>query len=121
MESDAFFIIGYKPSFAVHGGLGLILLAARKGDTLVYVGSVAIEFGDRSASVLRMALDQIEVAQPVVTVGRQKGVFVQPKLVAEVAFSSWTKDGKLRHASFKGLREGGDHESVFDMARSTRR
>jgi len=27
-----------------------------------------------------------------------------PKYVAEVAFSEWTRDGKLRHPSFRGLR-----------------
>ena len=31
--------------------------------------------------------------------------WVEPKLVAEVAFTSWTSDGVLRHPSFEGLRE----------------
>jgi bifunctional non-homologous end joining protein LigD len=30
--------------------------------------------------------------------------WVQPLLVAEVAFAEWTPDGHVRHASFKGLR-----------------
>jgi bifunctional non-homologous end joining protein LigD len=30
---------------------------------------------------------------------------VKPELVAEVAFTEWTADGRLRHPSFKGLRE----------------
>jgi bifunctional non-homologous end joining protein LigD len=30
---------------------------------------------------------------------------VKPELVAEVAFTEWTEDGRLRHPSFKGLRE----------------
>jgi bifunctional non-homologous end joining protein LigD len=29
---------------------------------------------------------------------------VTPTLVAEVAFSEWTNDGRLRHPSFQGLR-----------------
>jgi bifunctional non-homologous end joining protein LigD len=29
---------------------------------------------------------------------------VTPKLVAEVAFTEWTSDGRLRHPSFQGLR-----------------
>ena len=31
--------------------------------------------------------------------------WVEPKLVAEVSFAEWTHDGKLRQASFEGLRE----------------
>jgi bifunctional non-homologous end joining protein LigD len=29
---------------------------------------------------------------------------VSPALVAEVAFSEWTADGRLRHPSFQGVR-----------------
>jgi bifunctional non-homologous end joining protein LigD len=32
-------------------------------------------------------------------------VWVEPELVCEVEFLTWTADGLLRHASFKGLRE----------------
>src|SRR5690606_28745353 len=31
--------------------------------------------------------------------------WVRPELVVEVAFGGWTPDGRLRHASFQGLRE----------------
>ena len=31
-------------------------------------------------------------------------IFVQPKLVCEVAFWEWTRSGEIRHPSFKGLR-----------------
>jgi bifunctional non-homologous end joining protein LigD len=30
--------------------------------------------------------------------------WVAPDLIAEVAFSEWTNDGRLRHPSFQGLR-----------------
>jgi ATP-dependent DNA ligase len=30
--------------------------------------------------------------------------WVRPKLVAQVAFSEWTRDGKLRHPRYVGLR-----------------
>ena len=34
-----------------------------------------------------------------------KGVhWVRPKLLAEVSFTQWTSDGKLRHPRFLGLR-----------------
>src|SRR4029079_16320835 len=30
--------------------------------------------------------------------------WVTPRLVAEIAFTEWTRDGHVRHASFRGLR-----------------
>ena len=32
-------------------------------------------------------------------------VWVEPRLVAEVEYTEWTKDDRLRHPSYKGLRE----------------
>ena len=37
--------------------------------------------------------------------GATRAHWVEPKLVAEVAFTEWTSDGRLRHPSFQGLRE----------------
>jgi bifunctional non-homologous end joining protein LigD len=31
--------------------------------------------------------------------------WADPKLVAEVQFTTWTREGRVRHPSFKGLRE----------------
>ncbi|WP_376772104.1 ATP dependent DNA ligase [Phyllobacterium trifolii] len=41
--------------------------------------------------------------------------FVQPTLVAEINYGAWTHGVKLRHASFKGMREVADHAEVFDL------
>jgi bifunctional non-homologous end joining protein LigD len=38
--------------------------------------------------------------------------FVDPRLVAEVEFSEWTRAGDLRAPSFKGLREDKDPREV---------
>jgi bifunctional non-homologous end joining protein LigD len=42
-------------------------------------------------------------------------VFVEPKLIAEIEFRAWTDDGKLRHSSFKGLREDADEAEIFRL------
>ncbi|MBY2919118.1 hypothetical protein HF263_23835 [Rhizobium leguminosarum] len=38
-------------------------------------------------------------------VERKGAIFVKPKLIAEIEHRAWTDDGKLRHASYKRLRE----------------
>jgi len=56
-------------------------------------------------------------------VARNPAKWVQPKLVAdEVEFRAWTTDRQLRHAAFKGLREGkGAEEVVAEEPRSADR
>jgi len=44
---------------------------------------------------------------------------VQPELVAEVTFTNWTRDGRLRHPVFVGLREDKPaSEVVRELARA---
>jgi ATP-dependent DNA ligase len=38
-------------------------------------------------------------------VRERTATFVRPALVAQVAFTEWTKDGRLRHPAFLGLRD----------------
>lgn len=48
--------------------------------------------------------------------GRRKGVvWIKPTLVAEIEYRAWTHDGKLRHASYKGLREVQDNPAVYEI------
>lgn len=41
---------------------------------------------------------------------------VKLTVIAEVEYRAWTDDRKLRHASFKGIREREDEEGVFQLA-----
>jgi bifunctional non-homologous end joining protein LigD len=52
---------------------------------------------------------------PPVTLKRKNAVFCEPVFVAEVTYTEFTSDGKLRHPSFKGLRELADNVDVFDL------
>jgi NAD(P)-dependent dehydrogenase (short-subunit alcohol dehydrogenase family) len=42
-------------------------------------------------------------------------VWVEPTLIAEIEFRAWTADGKLRHASYKGLQERQDNADVYKL------
>ncbi|NKK79765.1 non-homologous end-joining DNA ligase [Rhizobium leguminosarum] len=116
VQSDSFLIVGYEKSTASFGGIGRLLLAARKGSDLVYVGGVGTGFNERSAAELREQMDKLIIGKPAVDTGRKRNaVFVRPELVAEIEYRAWTHDGKLRHASYKGLREVQDESMVYDI------
>lgn len=116
VQSETFLIIGWEPSVGALGGIGRLLLAARKGAELVYVGSVGTGFTAKSGSDLRRRLMSVVVEKPAVAGVARKGMrWVQPDLAAEIAFRAWTDDGKLRHASFKGIRDDADAGEIFEV------
>lgn len=116
IQSDTFLIIGYEPSSAALGGIGRLLLAAHGNYGLAYVGSVGTGFTHASATALRKQLDRIKAASPPARGVSKKGVvWVKPKLAAEIAYRGWTHDEKLRHASYKGLRDVADEAKVYRL------
>ncbi|MBY3075881.1 ATP-dependent DNA ligase [Rhizobium laguerreae] len=115
VQSDSFVIVGYERSTAARAGIGRLLLAARKGKKLVYVGGVGTGFNERNAYELREKLDGLVTSTPAAVVDRKGAIFVKPKLIAEIEYRAWTDDGKLRHASYKGLREGQDNATVYQL------
>ncbi|WP_144245252.1 hypothetical protein [Sinorhizobium meliloti] len=42
-------------------------------------------------------------------------VFTEPILIAQVEYRAWTDDGKLRHASFKGIRPREDEAAIYEL------
>ncbi|NKL65344.1 ATP-dependent DNA ligase [Rhizobium leguminosarum] len=115
VQSDSFAIIGYERSTVARAGIGRLLLAARKGKKLVYVGGVGTGFNERSARELREKLDGLITSTPAAVAGRKGAIFVRPKLIADIEYRAWTDDGKLRHASYKGLRDGADEAMVYEL------
>jgi bifunctional non-homologous end joining protein LigD len=116
IQSESFMIVGYEASAAARGGIGSLLLAGRKGRDWIFVGSVGTGFTAKDAASLRNTLDKLRTKTPVVSVEGRDIVFAQPTLIAEIEFRGWTDDGRLRHASYKGLRELQDNAAVFDMS-----
>jgi bifunctional non-homologous end joining protein LigD len=91
---------------------GSLVLAVNEGGTLRYVGNVGTGFNEREIERLLRLLRPLErrdspFPAPPKMPRVRKGdvVWVEPKLVAEVAFSEWTHDGHLRQPSYQGLRE----------------
>lgn len=115
VQSESFVVVGYEPSTVARGGIGSLLLAANRGDAFVYVGSVGTGFKEKDAIELRRMLETLKTRRPPIAVDKKGVVFVQPTLIAEIEFRAWTDDGKLRHASYKGLREVQDNAAIFKL------
>lgn len=109
LQRQEFVIGGYTDPEKSRQGLGALLLGVYDGDTLRYAGKVGTGFNARMlrdlAKRLRpMQQDHSPFAGRVP--GPPRGIhWVKPQLVAEIAFTEWTEDGRLRHPSFQGLRE----------------
>ncbi|MCC4616589.1 DNA ligase D [Xanthomonas campestris pv. asclepiadis] len=110
-DSDEFVVVGYTDPKGARSGFGALLMAQREGKTLRYVGRVGTGFDDAllgKITALLQALhsDTATLELPTHIPGRPRDVhWVRPVLIAEVAFRGWAKEGLLRQAAFKRLRE----------------
>lgn len=79
-----------------------------------YAGSVGTGFTQATLDGLKRLLEpDVRDTSPFDAPIDKKGVtFVEPRYVAEFEFTEWTSDGKLRHPSYKGLREDKDPHQV---------
>jgi bifunctional non-homologous end joining protein LigD len=106
-RDQEFVVGGYTSPKGSRIGLGALLLGYYDGSDLVYAGKVGTGFDDATLRSLHDRLSRYEQPQPPFTTGlvREPGAhWVKPKLVAQVGFSEWTRDGKLRHPRYLGLR-----------------
>jgi bifunctional non-homologous end joining protein LigD len=107
IQRQEFVIVGWSESDK-RIGFRSLLLAAREHGKLTYVGKVGTGFNAKRIEELMELMRPLEVEKAPVAVPRadRKGAhFIEPKLVAEIAFSEFTNEGILRHPSFIALRE----------------
>jgi len=83
-----------------------LYVGRRKGDDLVYAGKVDHGFDKVSSADLRKRLEPlVRKTQAFAKRISHKGIWVEPKLLAEIEYRAKSADGKVRHPFFKGLRE----------------
>ena len=87
---------------------GALLVGYFEGDSLRYAGKVGTGFGRATLAELGARLRELETGEnPFADVHPiPRGThWVKPQLVAQIAFSEWTRDGRLRHPRYLGLRD----------------
>lgn len=106
---------GYTDPEGERTGLGALLVGYyADDDTLRYAGRVGTGFSDAELERLHRVLAALERPHaPFANPPDARGVhWVAPERVAEVAFTEWTRDGKLRHPAYLGERDDKDPREV---------
>jgi bifunctional non-homologous end joining protein LigD len=107
-QRQEFILAGYLESEARKEGLKALLLGVYdEAGSLRYAGRVGTGFSGQTAGMLKNRLDSLTVEKsPLADRPRNiKAKWAAPELVAEISFTEWTRDGKVRHPVFQGLRE----------------
>ena len=102
---------GWKPGEGARaGGIGSLLIGVNNdAGELNYVGHVGTGFSERALADLATRLRGLErktspFADEVPRLHARDARWVTPKLVGEVTYGEFTRDNRLRHPSWRGLR-----------------
>ena len=106
-QEDEFVIGGFTLPTGSRKYIGALLLGIYSGGQLRYVGKVGTGFDHKTLALLHRRFQRlIRKKSPFSTDIRERGAtFLAPKLIAQISFTEWTKDKKLRHPVYLGLRD----------------
>ncbi len=113
-----FVIVGYTRPQGSRTGFGALLLAVNDDAGLVYAGRVGTGFDQASLKAIYAQLTALErkdsPLQKPLTSAQARGVhWVEPRLVGEVQFAQWTREGLVRQAAFVGMRTDKPAEQII--------
>jgi bifunctional non-homologous end joining protein LigD len=107
---------GWNPSSDGRGAIGSLLVGFHEDGQIVYAGRVGSGFNDRLLADLQHRLDaRRRKTSPFADVpaDHRRGVhWVEPDLVAQVEFTEWTGEGRMRQPVFLGLRDDREADHV---------
>ncbi len=108
-RGEEFVIGGYSRSDVRGKPFASLLLGTFDDGKLIYSGKVGTGFDASDLASLAGKFKPLERSRSpfveVPVVERKGAVWLEPKLVAQIEFAERTRDGRLRHPSFQGLRE----------------
>ncbi|HEX4156610.1 MAG TPA: DNA ligase D, partial [Acidobacteriaceae bacterium] len=109
LREQEFVIGGFTFSSEGTDRIGSLLLGVYENGSLIYSGRTGTGFTQKSRRDLRAQLGKLERnSAPFAKLpaeARRDAHWVEPKLVAQVRFATWTADNLVRQAAFLGLRE----------------
>ena len=114
IRRQEFVIVGWTPSDKARAFRSL-LLGVNEGGKLRFAGKVGTGFDMPEIERLMTRMVPLERTRPTVDAPRAAvggAHWIEPRLVAEIAFTEVTGDGVLRHPSYLGLREDKKPEAV---------
>jgi len=112
---------GFTPPQGSRRRFGALLVGYHEDGELRYAGKVGTGFSESTLNDLGDRLEALETAEPPFArdgLPRQAR-WVEPRLVGQFAFGEWTRDGKLRHSRYLGLREDKPAREVVRERAST--
>ena len=108
VNEQEFVIGGWTDPTGTRVGLGALLVGYYDRGALRYAGKVGTGYRRAVLRDLRSRLDRLARAEPPFEhdgLPRSRVHWVRPELVAQIGFTEVTRDGKLRHPRFLGLRD----------------
>jgi bifunctional non-homologous end joining protein LigD len=110
---------GWKPGAGNRAGqIGSLLIGVQGPGGLQYAGHVGTGFTQTTLAMLGEKLAPLRrgtspFATPIPPEHARAAVWAEPLLVVEVEFALWTNEGRMRAASYKGLRDDKDPAEVI--------
>ena len=111
-------VAGYKPGQGNRTGqVGSLIVGVHDESGLIYAGHVGTGISDETLRMLGAKLAPLRRASspfdgPVPPEHARTAVWVEPRLVIQVAFERWTRAGRMRAPVYKGLRDDKDPADV---------
>jgi bifunctional non-homologous end joining protein LigD len=119
-QEQEFVIGGYTPPKGARAYFGAILVGYFEQERLIFAAKVGTGFDHRTLQELYARFQKLLQGEcpfanlPEDSLGPGRGItrsemrqcsWLEPRLVCQVRFSEWTRDGHLRQPAFLGLRE----------------
>lgn len=106
-QREEFVIGGFTAPEGARNHFGALLLGTYNRDQLQYVGKVGTGFNEEILCSLHQRMKRLARSKSPFSsdVKERSATFIAPRLVVQIAFTERTKDGKLRHPVYLGLRD----------------
>ena len=127
LAGQEFVIGGYTQPKGGRLFFGALLVGYYDREKLIFASKVGTGFDHESLRSLHARFQKLKRADcPFANLPEKRGTsggltagemtrctWVEPKLVCQIAFTEWTRDGHLRHPAFLGLREDKNPQEVI--------